>query len=35
MLQAGDRIDITQSAVVLEQVISRFLYNKAQDSGGS
>lgn len=34
MLGDGGRIEITQSAVVLEQVIGRFLYDKAQDSGG-
>lgn len=28
-LREGSRIEITSSAVVLEQVISRFLYNKA------
>lgn len=34
-LADGDRIEITQSAVVLEQVIGRFLYDKAQDTGGN
>lgn len=34
MLTEGNNIEITQSAVVLEQVIGRFLYDKAQDSGG-
>lgn len=29
----GDAIKITQSAVVLENLISQFLYNKAADSG--
>jgi phospholipid/cholesterol/gamma-HCH transport system substrate-binding protein len=29
----GDTIKITQSAVVLENLISQFLYNKASDSG--
>ena len=33
-LNAGDQITITQSAVVLEQVIGRFLYDKAQGNGG-
>jgi phospholipid/cholesterol/gamma-HCH transport system substrate-binding protein len=33
MLVAGDRITQTQSAVVLENLISQFLYNKAADSG--
>ena len=32
-LAAGDRIQITQSAVVLENLISQFLYSKAADSG--
>jgi phospholipid/cholesterol/gamma-HCH transport system substrate-binding protein len=32
-LAGGDHIDITQSAVVLERVIGRFLYDKAQDTG--
>lgn len=32
-LVAGDRITNTQSAVVLENLISQFLYNKAADSG--
>ena len=30
-LQAGDRIAITQSAVVLEKLIGQFLYGKAQE----
>lgn len=34
-LADGDHIQITQSAVVLEQVIGRFLYDKAQDTGGA
>lgn len=34
MLVSGDQITITQSAVVLEQVIGRFLYDKAQSPGG-
>ena len=33
-LKAGDQIQITQSAVVLEQLIGRFLYDKAQSNGG-
>lgn len=32
-LTAGDRITNTQSAVVLENLISQFLYSKAADSG--
>lgn len=32
-LTAGDRITATQSAVVLENLISQFLYSKAADSG--
>jgi phospholipid/cholesterol/gamma-HCH transport system substrate-binding protein len=32
-LADGGRIDITQSAVVLERVIGRFLYDKAQKPG--
>jgi phospholipid/cholesterol/gamma-HCH transport system substrate-binding protein len=31
-LVAGDRIQITQSAVVLEKLISQFLFSKAQDT---
>jgi phospholipid/cholesterol/gamma-HCH transport system substrate-binding protein len=30
-LAAGDRIKMTQSAVVLESLISQFLYSKAAD----
>lgn len=30
-LKNGDRMQITQSAVVLEDLIGQFLYNKAQD----
>lgn len=30
-LKAGDRITITQSAVVLERLIGQFLFSKAQD----
>jgi phospholipid/cholesterol/gamma-HCH transport system substrate-binding protein len=33
-LKSGDQIQITQSAVVLEQLIGRFLYDKAQKNGG-
>jgi phospholipid/cholesterol/gamma-HCH transport system substrate-binding protein len=32
-LQAGDRISSTQSAVVLENLISQFLFNKAAEGG--
>ncbi len=32
LLKAGDEIKKTQSAVVLEDLISRFLYSKAEDS---
>lgn len=34
-LAAGDMISQTQSAVVLENLISQFLYNKAADSGST
>ncbi len=34
-LATGDTIKSTQSAVVLENLISQFLYSKAADSGGS
>jgi phospholipid/cholesterol/gamma-HCH transport system substrate-binding protein len=34
-LAAGDKITSTQSAVVLENLIGQFLYNKAADSGSS
>jgi phospholipid/cholesterol/gamma-HCH transport system substrate-binding protein len=34
-LVAGDNIGSTQSAVVLENLISQFLYNKAEDSSAS
>ncbi len=34
-LQAGDRITITQSAVVLEKLIGQFLFSKAQESPAS
>jgi phospholipid/cholesterol/gamma-HCH transport system substrate-binding protein len=32
MLRPGDRLRLTQSAVVLENLISQFLFNKAQES---
>ena len=32
VLKNGDRIDLTQPAVVLEKVIGQFLYNKAEGS---
>lgn len=34
-LVAGDKVQSTQSAVVLENLISQFLYNKASDSSSS
>jgi phospholipid/cholesterol/gamma-HCH transport system substrate-binding protein len=34
-LVAGDRVVATQSAVVLENLISQFLYSKAEDGGKS
>ena len=33
-LGAGDQVSSTQSAVVLENLIGQFLYNKASDAGG-
>ncbi len=33
MLKNGDQVTMTQSAVVLEDLISKFLYNKASESG--
>ena len=33
-LAAGDRIQITQSAVVLEKLIGQFLFDKASSGGG-
>jgi phospholipid/cholesterol/gamma-HCH transport system substrate-binding protein len=33
MLKAGDTISMTQSAIVLENLIGQFLYSKAADSG--
>ncbi|RDK09011.1 outer membrane lipid asymmetry maintenance protein MlaD [Cupriavidus lacunae] len=35
MLAEGGRITMTQSAVVLENLIGQFLYNKAADAGAS
>jgi phospholipid/cholesterol/gamma-HCH transport system substrate-binding protein len=35
MLKAGDTITMTQSAIVLENLISTFLYSKAADAGAS
>lgn len=34
-LKSGDTLKITQSAVVLENLISQFLYSKAADGGGT
>jgi len=34
-LQAGDRITLTQSAVVLERLIGQFLFSKAQEEPGN
>lgn len=34
-LVAGDRISMTQSAIVMENLISQFLFNKAADSKGA
>jgi len=34
-LKAGDRITITQSAVVLEKLIGQFLFSKAQEEPGA
>lgn len=33
-LEDGDEIELTQSAMVLEQLISRFLFNKAEEGKG-
>ncbi len=33
MLKPGDTITMTQSAIVLENLIGQFLYNKAADAG--
>src|ERR1700744_3849617 len=35
MLKAGDTISMTQSAIVLENLIGQFLYSKAADSGAA
>ena len=35
MLKDGDRINKTQSAVVLEKMISQFMFGKAAEAGGS
>ncbi len=35
MLKGGDTISMTQSAIVLENLIGQFLYSKAADSGAS
>ena len=35
ILKDGDRIKITQSAIVLEKVIGQFLYSKAAEAGTS
>lgn len=35
MLKPGDTITMTQSAIVLENLIGQFLYNKAADAGSS
>lgn len=35
MLKAGDTIAMTQSALVLENLIGQFLYRKAADAGGA
>jgi phospholipid/cholesterol/gamma-HCH transport system substrate-binding protein len=32
MLKNGDRVRLTQSAVVLENLISQFLFNKAAET---
>jgi phospholipid/cholesterol/gamma-HCH transport system substrate-binding protein len=34
-LVEGDRVSITQSAVVLERLIGQFLFSKAQEDGGN
>ncbi|MCY0388344.1 outer membrane lipid asymmetry maintenance protein MlaD [Robbsia sp. Bb-Pol-6] len=34
-LKAGDTITMTQSAIVLENLIGQFLYSKAADAGGA
>jgi len=35
MLKSGDMVKKTQSAVVLEKLISQFMFNKAAEDGGS
>ncbi|MDG0026432.1 outer membrane lipid asymmetry maintenance protein MlaD [Trinickia sp. Y13] len=35
MLKAGDTISMTQSAIVLENLIGQFLYSKAADAGSA
>ncbi|NIE62141.1 MULTISPECIES: outer membrane lipid asymmetry maintenance protein MlaD [unclassified Burkholderia] len=35
MLKSGDTISMTQSAIVLENLIGQFLYSKAADAGGA
>ena len=35
MLKEGDRLRLTQSAVVLENLISQFLFNKAAEDKDS
>ena len=35
MLQNGEAIKLTQSAVVLEKLIGKFLYNKAAEGGAA
>jgi len=35
MLVTGDTISMTQSAIVLENLISKFLYNKADEQGAA
>lgn len=35
MLKSGDTIAMTQSAIVLENLIGQFLYGKAADAGGA
>ena len=35
MLKSGDRMRLTQSAVVLENLISQFMFSKAQEDGKS
>ncbi|MFN0039908.1 MAG: outer membrane lipid asymmetry maintenance protein MlaD [Burkholderiales bacterium] len=35
LLKNGDRLTVTQSAVVLEKIIGQFLYGKAAEGGGA